>query len=392
MECVVPMIVCVNYADYLACSAIHNRKFFKDYYVVTTAEDTQTQQVCQKHNIHCEIFRPVPGHTVFNKSGMLRQVQMLAHQNHPLAWMLILDADICLPDSFEQIMKEKLPNLSTAYVHGWRREDYITWDDFSNKRNPKPYQHCAGYFQLYFDKNKYYEPVSHDCTYCDISFQNKFGRIHCMCESPKVMHLGQDKVNHRGRRSPHWDMPPQPEPTPEPVPEPLPTPEPVPAPAPEPAPEPVPTPEPEPAPAPAPEPVTEPTPAPAPIPEPTPVQEPEFSFFPQQATREIQQQPQEQQPQYALVPIDTLKQLTDMAERYQQLEQQVVQQQAQLQAQSQQLAQQQRAQQQQAPLNPDVRSQIQSLHHHIHQLNMHMNQQLFDLNQKLLNLNFSLQK
>ena len=204
MDDIVPVIICENYSDYLDCTLQQNRSFFKNYHVITTEADTETQEVCKKHGVSCELFEPIPGKFKFNKAGMLRQLQLKVHELYPESWILILDADIALPDDFCTLWETHHPNLNKSNVYGMKRIDYWTHNEYKLRGAGRPYAKCAGYFQLYFDKTKLYDKTSNDATMCDMRFQQGFCTQCVFAEKHSVMHLGRDRVNHQGRVSKPW--------------------------------------------------------------------------------------------------------------------------------------------------------------------------------------------
>jgi len=208
MENIVPMVVCVNYSDYLEETLRCNRLFFKDYYVLTKDTDKDTKNVCDFYDVNCIIFdeNTYNAHSCsFNKSGMVHQLQKLCHEKYPDAWMLLLDGDICLPEDFVQLFTNKVNQLDRNALYGMKRKDCNTYDDYINF-NEQNYggDHNAGYFQMYFRKDIYYDTFSDNCSNCDMVFQHRFSPRYLLCDNSYVVHLGQNTVNHSGRHSAQW--------------------------------------------------------------------------------------------------------------------------------------------------------------------------------------------
>lgn len=211
MEEIIPFSVCVNYADYLETALQHNRKFFKEYHIVTTPEDTATQDLCKAHNVEVHLFDDLYKNSRFNKSGMIHKLQKYLHLRHPDKWMLVLDADICLPDNFETLMKGRLPDMNKECMYSLPRNDVHTYEDYVERKNIKKYPGLAfaGFFQLYFNKTTYYPEHSTSCRSCDIQFYRIYkSKAFLLDESPAshLLHLGQDTVNHHGRESKPWKI------------------------------------------------------------------------------------------------------------------------------------------------------------------------------------------
>lgn len=206
MATIVAITVCINYSDYLGSTLPSNAKAIDVMYLGTSSKDEHTIALCKDHP-NVRVFEFDEDTVVkargakLNKSGMVRAMQEDAHRTYPNAWILILDADIILPPDFKSLVTTFA--LSTEGLYGITRYDYYSQEDLTaEKKKMYPLKH-AGFFQLYFSKDKYYEPFSMDCTQCDITFVRLFKQRPVLPGS--VSHLGQPCVNWYGRKSPAWN-------------------------------------------------------------------------------------------------------------------------------------------------------------------------------------------
>jgi hypothetical protein len=204
---VVVIVLCINYADKLKIALRKNAKFFKHIYVITTKQDNATQDLCKQYkNVHCHITNLVnKNNEVFNKGAMIHELQTILHKKYPTKWILLLDADIVLPKEFLSLLQiaKLTPDKDTIY--GMHRIDFATKHDFNKRANGTLYYYpFAGYFQLYFNKSRYYPETSKDCSVCDMTFLNQFKKRVFLSDYHPVYHLGVQGVNWKGRKSEYW--------------------------------------------------------------------------------------------------------------------------------------------------------------------------------------------
>jgi hypothetical protein len=197
---IIAITVSVNYARKLDYIAKANHLFFKHWYVITEESDTATIEVCKKYpNIEILYYNfRAALHSVFDKGGALREAQGNAHRTYPDDYMLVLDSDIVLPTNFETIMGNVTLHKEVLYCAAERR-DYYSEASLNNDRMDKIYPGTnlfAGFFQLYFDKKKYYN-TSHNCAECDMRFKEMFRRKKFI-NGLTVKHLGREGVNWNG--------------------------------------------------------------------------------------------------------------------------------------------------------------------------------------------------
>jgi len=195
---VIAITVCVNFSDILQHMIEQNSKFLKKWYIVTSPEDSETMQcvaVANKPNIELLLYKDFYTNATFNKGGALRFAQQHIDTIYTSANLLILDADMYLPDNFQEILP---PALEPDTVYGMTlRLDYWSLDDFLQEKNPRPHggsKGIIGCFQLYKQSSYLYDK-SHNCSHCDTVFADSF---------PKRANLNI-VVKHLGRGMIHWN-------------------------------------------------------------------------------------------------------------------------------------------------------------------------------------------
>jgi hypothetical protein len=246
MEEIVAFTVCINYSDYLEDTLQHNRYLFKDFWVITEEDDIKTIDLAKKHNcsVHLTKQRKANG-AIFNKSAMIRDLQHILHSKYNNKWICYIDADCYISNSFSYI---DLSKLNKNYIYGLHRSVYESRDEFISyldKPPKKPIVYriqiptivnqsvsipnprhgiefrprqmatqkkkivyverdaVSGYFQLYYDKTKYYAPFSLNCAKCDIDFAKLF-EDQVMLKDAYVSHFGPICTNWDGRTSSEW--------------------------------------------------------------------------------------------------------------------------------------------------------------------------------------------
>jgi hypothetical protein len=91
-------------------------------------------------------------------------------------------------------------------MYGIDRYDVLRMDDLLKEKISETRKYrtrYAGYFQLYFDKSKYYSSFSEDASKCDLHFANLFAKKQ-MIDS-YVFHLGRQKLHWNGRTCREWN-------------------------------------------------------------------------------------------------------------------------------------------------------------------------------------------
>lgn len=229
---IIPIITCVNMSDFLSVSINYNRNKFRNYVVLTSVEDSSTKSLCKKHDVDVIEYDKFFRNAKFNKSGGLNHAQRIIHRAYKHCWILLMDSDIVLRDDFEDVIsqsnltnkkeiskpkdKSKLFNMerdklksirlkSNSVIYGIDRYDvYEMKELFADVSEERKYDIShAGYFQLYFDKSKYYPSYSVDASGCDLTFKHSFPRRQ-MLES-HVFHLGRRQLHWEGRSCERWN-------------------------------------------------------------------------------------------------------------------------------------------------------------------------------------------
>lgn len=204
---IIAVTVSTNYADKLSF-IIDNAKFFKKWYFVTKSNDFDTINFLKntKYN-NIEILFYDDFHingAKFNCAGARNFAQNILHKLYPDYWILMLDSDIILPNNFDIYIKDK---MYINKLYGLIRYNCNTKNDLINNKYENSIYDSVysfiGYFQLYFDKTKYYQNFSNYCGDYDMpficNFKNReiFKNIFCI-------HLGISNINWDGRIEENW--------------------------------------------------------------------------------------------------------------------------------------------------------------------------------------------
>ena len=126
---------CVGFDDILDVTLSENHPQVDHLIVVTSHDDTKTQQVCQKHGATCvqtDLFKK-DGRN-FNKGAAIN-----AGFNYfkYYGWRVHLDSDIVLPDNFRRVLFNKT-HLDQNCLYGASRMDVIGMDNLNAILNGKP--------------------------------------------------------------------------------------------------------------------------------------------------------------------------------------------------------------------------------------------------------------
>ena len=203
MQPLIGITICVNYADKLAPTLEHNSKFFKKIYVVTDPLDFDTFDAMKTHtNVELVLNGDVHKNKAnFNKSALVLAGQKVAHEAHKDDWILYFDADTVLPDNLFEIINES--TLSKDECYHMKRRVYRTKEDFDTDSNFYETR-GAGFFQLYFDKSKFYPSFSNSAAVCDVMFERKFKKYLPTVLSGFCKHLGPNGKDWDVRQTPQW--------------------------------------------------------------------------------------------------------------------------------------------------------------------------------------------
>ena len=139
------VLVCVGYSSYLEQTLPKNVKLFDELIVVTSPEDTKTQELVKQHGAKLVISnRCYDDEHSFNKGRMLNDG--LAALSDP-DWVILTDADITLnPDTRKFIMGH---SLNPGCLYFTARQDHAPVANQHAKVNMEP----NGYFQLFNPKS-----------------------------------------------------------------------------------------------------------------------------------------------------------------------------------------------------------------------------------------------
>jgi hypothetical protein len=198
----VGITVCVNYADKLKPALDANKQFFKKIYVVTDPTDFDTIDAVKDYQ-QVELVLNADVHlrgADFNKSGLLVAAQDKAHQQFANDWIVLFDADTLLPYNFWEIIN--VNRIDGNYMYTIPRKIYLTSTDLKNKRE-REQTNGYGFFQMYYDKTKFYAKWSHDAGQCDDDFRNSFSWS-AQLSGGFCAHLGENAKDWRGRITEQW--------------------------------------------------------------------------------------------------------------------------------------------------------------------------------------------
>lgn len=205
------IVVCLNYSDFLKITYRKNIRFFnpKNYHVIIDEiNDFETLKLCKELGITYHHF--VNFHlngSKFNKSGAINMVQRELHESFPDDWILLLDADIILPDNFEILFNENCKNKDAMY--SLKRYDYENEDDYYSDSKDRLVKYTGidfmGFMQLYHRKKDLYDAFSKDGSNCDTMFRDKFyATLTYLDEHEILIHLGKCNDNCFGRVTKLW--------------------------------------------------------------------------------------------------------------------------------------------------------------------------------------------
>jgi len=197
----VVITVCVNYWDFLRQTLPYTLRHAKHVYVVTTPDFEYGDATIHPDDDVTVLMTPVfYDNAAFNKAGAVRSVQTMVHKQYPDDWILLLDADIVIPD--ECVIPSSLDRQT---MYGAERVDFSTPEEYAANTPSATYSVMyAGYFQLYFDKSKLYGMHSNDASGCDMDFASSFPARKMLRLPVPLKHLGCHTKNWKGRTTGAW--------------------------------------------------------------------------------------------------------------------------------------------------------------------------------------------
>lgn len=204
----ISITICINYSDYLDYVIDNNISLFYKSYIITTKEDKETIKVVTKRlgtgRVELLYTDLVHKHkAIFNKAAMIRQAQKHIHKLYPKHWICLLDSDVQVPSIFRNI---NLGSLDRKGLYGMVRK--ILVDSHTNEEKT---ERIIGYFQLYYNKRRFYERNSYNASECDCYFNELFKDKQYYLHNPfdnkllTCLHVGPTNVNWNGRVSKRLD-------------------------------------------------------------------------------------------------------------------------------------------------------------------------------------------
>lgn len=166
---IIGLTVCYHFSDVFSYTLEKNIDLFSKWYIITSEKDIETiNLVNSKKNNKIElIYYPFEDH--LNKSNAIKKAQEIIYKKHPDKYVLIIDADIIIPEDLKiKIYKELEQNINTDIFYSIRRSIFLdikSYEESNLKTQIKNiYKQDAvglGYFQLYFNKNIFYPSGPH---------------------------------------------------------------------------------------------------------------------------------------------------------------------------------------------------------------------------------------
>jgi hypothetical protein len=203
------IIVSVDYNDFLPITLENNIKIFDSITVVTSINDEECQKICQDFNINCVVTeRMYENEASFNKGKAINDgIKSLLNPN----WILLLDADIIVPETFHESFEDNYTNINSLYVCNRvmfkEYQSYLDWQSGSGIKGQVSSLNGIGYFQLFNINSNclqriIYPENSNNAAGSDISFRNRFTeKVDLKIES---IHLGISYQNWNGRETPEF--------------------------------------------------------------------------------------------------------------------------------------------------------------------------------------------
>jgi len=127
--CMEAVIVCDQYADFLAQTLPHNKFLFDRIVVVTAYEDKKTQRVCEYHHVQC-----IRNDALLSRKGEFHKGKGINAGLAALSlngWAVHLDADIYLPPQTRLLLQAA--DLDPTFIYGIDRfnvRGFEAWADF----------------------------------------------------------------------------------------------------------------------------------------------------------------------------------------------------------------------------------------------------------------------
>lgn len=205
------IIVCVDYADFLACTWPLNRYVLDNILVVTCGRDIETQKYCQDNYINYFVTEKMyEGGAAFRKAAAINAA---IDYQQPTDWVVMLDADIILPKDFRQTVGNI--DLERDTLYGCFRLECETYRSYQKMlRNPaimKSFPLCrspknSGFFHMFHSStNRRYSERSLNAAEYDLVFWRNAPKKCTL--SILAVHLGPIRTNWNGRCSERFESP-----------------------------------------------------------------------------------------------------------------------------------------------------------------------------------------
>jgi hypothetical protein len=208
------IIVCVDYADFLAITLPATVAAVDRVCVATAPHDEATLAVCRANNVEITVYpRFSGGEATFDKAGGLN---FLLDRLQPQGWVLSLDADIFLP---RQLEANGLDRSHLYAAHRRMIAEPQQWREYLASRDLTPFARYGpglkagragllGYFQLWHYPTFPQRRFPSSCNAA--GYDKAFGRLwprpdRCYVEGD-VVHLGINKANWNGRVTEAWPV------------------------------------------------------------------------------------------------------------------------------------------------------------------------------------------
>lgn len=203
------LTVCVDYDDLLEITLPRNARHLKEVVVVTTPEDTRTQDLVKSvPNARCFVT------DAFHRNGARFNKGLAIEECFDYmgryGWLLIWDADILFPARFTW------PHLVKGCLYTPLRRNLDNPSEWTprfdwSKAPISKDSEFAGYFQLFhaddpvLQKRPWYDVIYTHAGGGDSAFQNKWSKRHKVRPPLQVLHLGPRDANWFGRTTPRID-------------------------------------------------------------------------------------------------------------------------------------------------------------------------------------------
>ena len=124
--------VCVGYGDFLAVTARENQHLLEDWVIVTSPDDIETRDVCQRHSIRYVLSEEFRRGGPFNKA---RLIQRAIDQVGGKDWILHLDADIVLPRQLRSLLD--MAHVNDRVIYGADRCNLVGYQSWLHLKRDK---------------------------------------------------------------------------------------------------------------------------------------------------------------------------------------------------------------------------------------------------------------